>query len=63
MAAIQPEVLQQMKARIEQIEKLGLELKQLGHGVPVIEKNTRNILSAVYVLKFGISDVVEIGAA
>jgi hypothetical protein len=63
MAATQPEVLQQMKTRIEQIEKLGLELKQLGQGVPVIEKNTRNILSAVYVLKFGISDVVEIGAA
>lgn len=63
MEATQREVLQQMKTRIEQIEKLGLELKELGQGVPVIDKNTRNILSAVYVLKFGISDVVEIGAA
>ena len=63
MAATQPEVLQQMKTRIEQIEKLSLELKALGRGVPIIEKNARNILGAVYVLKFGISDVVEIDAA
>jgi len=43
---------------------LGLELKELGHSVPIIfEKNTRKIMGAVFVLRFGIADVVEIGAA
>ncbi len=51
--------LREMKAKIERIEKLTLELKGLGEGLPVIEKNTRNILSATYCLKFGISDIVD----
>ena len=51
--------LREMKGKIEGIEKLALELKGLGEGLPVIEKNARNILSATYCLKFGISDVVD----
>jgi hypothetical protein len=53
------EKLQEMKSKIEAIEKLALELKGLGEGLPVIEKNARNILSTTYCLKFGISDVVD----
>ncbi len=52
--------LDEMKGKIESIEKLALELKSLGGGAPVIEKNTRNILSATYCLKFGISDVADV---
>ena len=55
--------IQEMKTRIDHIERLALELKQLGHEIPVVEKNSRNILSAVYNLKFGISDIAEIDAA
>ena len=51
-------VLREMNGKIEEIEKLARELNALGEGLPVIEKNTRNILSAIYVLKFGISDIV-----
>ena len=51
-------VLREMNSKIEGIEKLAQELNALGEGLPVIEKNTRNILSAVYILKFGISDIV-----
>ncbi len=53
-------VLKKMKARIEGIEQLALELEELGHGVPAVEKNCRCIMSAVYNLKFGISDVADI---
>jgi len=52
--------LSEMKKKIEEIERLVLDLKELGKGVPVIEKNARSILSFVYVLKLGISDVAEI---
>jgi hypothetical protein len=50
----------EMKKKIEEIERLVLDLKELGEGMPVIEKNARSILSFIYVLKVGISDVAEI---
>ncbi len=56
-------VILEMKARIDRIEKLALELKKLGREIPTVEKNSRNILSAVYNLKFGISDIAEIDSA
>lgn len=56
-------ILQEMKAKIDRIEELALELKELGQGVPAVEKNSRDILSATYNLKFGISDIAEIDAA
>jgi len=52
--------LKDMKTKIEQIEKLTLELKHLGDGIPVVEKNVQSFLNTAYVLKFGISDVAEI---
>ena len=54
------ERLRQMKDRIDQIDRLAQDLQSLGEGVPAVEKNSRNILSAVYALKFGISDIVDI---
>ena len=55
--------LQEMKSKIEQIEKLAWELNDIGQGIPVVEKNVRNFLNTVFVLKFGISDITEIDAA
>jgi hypothetical protein len=52
--------LQEMSEKIQTIERLILELKDLGQGMPVIEKNACSILSFIYVLKCGISDVAEI---
>ncbi len=52
--------IKEMKNRVEEIEKLVLELKELGNGVPVVEKNALSILSFINVLKFGISDVAEL---
>jgi predicted transcriptional regulator len=52
--------LREMSEKIEEIERLVLELKELGQEMPVIEKNACSILSFIYVLKFGISDVAEI---
>lgn len=52
-------VLRQIKDKIDGIEKLALELKTLGDGVPVIERNVRSILGFTHVLKFGISDMFE----
>jgi len=56
-------LLQEMKSKIDEIEKLALELNDLGKGIPVIEKNVDHFLNTVFVLKFGISDIAEINAA
>jgi len=53
-------LLVEMKEKIEGIEGLVHELKELGKGAPVVEQNARAILSLTYVLKFGIGDVAEI---
>lgn len=49
-----------MKQKIEEIERLVFELKDLGRGMPVVEKNVRSILSFTHVLRFGISDLIEV---
>jgi hypothetical protein len=48
-----------MKAIIDQLETLLLDLKEKGQGMPVVEKNVRAMLSFVRVLQFGISDLAE----
>ena len=60
MASAHLTVLNEMKTRIEMIEQLVSELKDLGREVPAVQKSCRNILSMTYALKFGISDVAEI---
>ena len=60
MASENRMVLKDMKIRIDKIEQLALELKELGREVPAVQKNCRMVLSAAYNLKFGISDVAEI---
>lgn len=52
--------LREMRDKTEEIERLVIELQELGRGVPVVQKNVRAILSLTYVLKFGISEVAEI---
>jgi len=54
--------LKAMSLKIKEAEKAVMELKELGKGVPVVEKNVRSILSVTYVLKFGISDLAEMEA-
>ena len=49
-----------MKQRIDDIERLTLELKHLGEGMPVVEKNARSILSFTHALRFGVSDLAEL---
>ena len=53
-------LLEDMKQKIEEIDRLVLELKDLGRGMPVVEKNARSILSFTHVLRFGISDLTEV---
>ena len=52
--------LTEMKTRIDEIERLALELAELGREVPAVRKNCQTVLSATYILKFGISDVADI---
>ena len=52
--------LKEMKKRIEDIERAARELKELGTGLPVIEKNVRALESITHALKFGISDVADV---
>jgi hypothetical protein len=63
MKSQQKTLLHEMKSKIDQIEKLAMELNDLGKGIPVIEKNVDHFLSTVFVLKFGISDIAGIDAA
>ena len=60
MAAEDRTNLKEMKIRIDKIEQLALELKEMGREVPAVRKNCRLVLSATYNLMFGISDVAEI---
>ena len=53
-------MLKEMKDRIDKIEALVVDLKQMGEGIPVIERNTRCLLSYVWALKFSISDVADV---
>ena len=50
------DLLMDMKQKIEEIERLAIQLKEMGRGMPVIEKNVRAILSFTHVLRFGIAD-------
>ncbi|MCJ7809326.1 MAG: hypothetical protein MUP26_03580 [Desulfobulbaceae bacterium] len=52
--------LKKMHAKIAEIEMRINELRSLGAGLPAVEKNTRSMLNCIYVLKFGISDIVDI---
>jgi hypothetical protein len=49
----------EMKAIIDQLETMLLDLKERGREMPVVEKNVRAMLSFVRVLQFGISDLAE----
>jgi hypothetical protein len=49
-----------MKDCIDQIEKQLVNLNKIGGEMPVIEKNVLAMMSFVHVLKFGISDLVEL---
>jgi hypothetical protein len=63
MREVDLERLKSMKAEIDAIEEHAVALASLGDGVPAIEKNVRNVLSATYVLKCGVSDIVDIHKA
>jgi len=54
---LDPDLLKDMDQKIREIERLVLDLEEMGKGMPVVEKNTRSILSFTHVLRFGISDV------
>ncbi len=51
------DLITDMKQKIEEIERLVFELKDLGRGMPVVEKNARSILSFTHILRFGIFDL------
>ena len=60
-AIVGQENLEKMKECIDQIEGRLLDLKKLGGEMPVIEKNVRAMMSFIHALKFGISDIAEMG--
>ena len=54
------ELLMQIKSRIDGIENIARELKALGIGVAVIEKNARCMSSFTRALQFAISDIADV---
>lgn len=51
--------LERMSAIIAQLEQLLIALKEAGGKMPFIEKNVTSMMSFIYVLKFGVSDMAE----
>jgi hypothetical protein len=49
-----------MKQKIDDIDRLVGELRELGQAAPVVEKNARSILSFTHVLRCGISDLADL---
>ena len=54
------EALRAMDQKIREIEAAVLELKELGQGLPMVEKNAESIKSFIRALKFGISDLAGV---
>lgn len=52
--------LRAMDRKIREIEEGVLELKELGQGLPMVEKNAESIQSFVQALKFGVSDLAGV---
>lgn len=52
--------LDRMKTNIDQLEKLLIDLMEMGGEMPFIEKNVKAMMSFIHVLKFGVSDLAEI---
>ena len=52
--------LDRMKTIIDQLEQLLIDLKEIGGEMPFIEKNVTAMMSFIHVLKFGVSDMVEV---
>ncbi|MBT3388520.1 MAG: hypothetical protein HN417_11350 [Desulfobacula sp.] len=50
----------EMKKRIEKIELLLIEIKELGQAMPVVDKNVLCIQSFTHALGFGISDLADL---
>lgn len=57
------ETLREMQEKIECIKACAQQLLSLGKGVPAVETNARCILTAVYLLKFGVSDILQVQEA
>ncbi len=49
-----------MRRKIQEIEKSVLELRSLGQRLPMVDKNTRCILSFTRVLRYAISDPADV---
>lgn len=50
----------QMKIRIDKIDQLLFEMKELGQGMPVVDKNVRCIQGFTHALGYGISDLADL---
>jgi hypothetical protein len=53
-------LLNEMKEKINETESTIRQLRDMGKGIPVVEKNTRCMLSFTHTLKFGISDLCDL---
>jgi hypothetical protein len=60
METTDTKLLSELKEKIHEIEDLVLQLKDMGQGIPAVEKNARCILSFTHTLRFGISDLCDL---
>jgi hypothetical protein len=60
MDATQMDRLKAMSRKIEEAEEALREVRRLGAGAPVIEKNVWSLLSLTQALRFGICDLAEL---
>lgn len=53
----------QMAAKLEKMDRLTREIRDLGQGLPVIERNTTALAALLRALKFGVKDTAAALAA
>jgi hypothetical protein len=59
LAPAEAGLYREMSERVREMERLATELRELGRGLPVVERNTGAILSLTRILGFGISDLAD----
>lgn len=52
--------LKGMTTKINNLKKIGIELKMLSHGIPAIDANVDRILSNVRILEISISEAADV---
>ncbi len=52
--------LRDMAKQVDTLKKTTLKLKEMGGGIPAVEKNSERLLASIKMLELNINDLVEV---